>query len=102
MLRRMFLMASRHEVSWIDRNDRLNPHERIVAIGGSNPDRSVWKLSQKEAIEAIKSNKYVFFVKRDGRELNLVVAQSHIGYDFIKTETDSAIPVSLLGLPAPP
>lgn len=95
-------MASRHEVSWIDKNERLNPHERIVAIGGMNPDRSVWRLSQKEAIAAIKSNKYAFFVKKDGRELNIVVAQGHLGYDFIKTETDSAIPVYLLGLPAPP
>ena len=48
-------MASRHEVKCVNKTDRQNPHERIKAIGGVNPNGTNWKLSQEDAIRDIEA-----------------------------------------------
>lgn len=89
---------SKHEIKCINKSDRFNPHERIRAIGGVNPDGTNWKLSQGEAVQAIKTGKYEFYVKRQGLAIDVIVAQSRYGNEYIKTIADGESPNNLLSL----
>ena len=92
-------MILKHEVSSIMRDDRVNPFERVVAIGGKSPDGSYWYLSQKNAIEAIKSGAHRFYVKDAGRRVEIVIARNSLYCEFLKSETDGDLPLRLLDLP---
>ena len=91
-------MASRHEIKCINKTDRYDPHERIKAIGGVNHDGSNWKLPQQEAVQAIKAGKYSFFVQVLGRQVDVIVARSRFGHEYIKTVADGEHPNNLLSL----
>lgn len=91
-------MALRVEIKCINKTDRLDPHERIQAIGGQNPDGSFWKLSQQEAISGMEAGKWDFFVTSGGRSVEVVVAKSRYGYRYIKTVADGEHPNNLLSL----
>lgn len=91
-------MTTRHEVTCINKDDRYSPYERIRNIGGKNPDGGRWSLTQPEAIAAIKSRRYDFFVRKAGREVNVIVAKSRSGNEYIKTEADGEEPNNLLSL----
>jgi hypothetical protein len=87
-------MASRHEIKCVNKSDRYNPHERITAIGGVNPNGTNWKLSQEQAVRDIEAGKYQFFVKAGGR----IVAVSRYGNKYLKTVSDGDYPNNLLSL----
>ena len=91
-------MASRHEIKCINKTDRYDPHERIKAVGGVNHDGSNWKLPQPDAIQAIKVGKYSFFVQVQGRPVEVIVAKSRFGHEYIKTVADGEQPNNLLSL----
>ena len=91
-------MASRHEIKCVNKSDRYNPHERITAIGGVNPNGSSWKLSQEEAVRSIEAGKYQFFVKAGGRIVDVIVAVSRYGNKYLKTVSDGDHPNNLLSL----
>lgn len=52
------------EIKCINKSARMNPHERILAVGGINPNGSRWRLSQVEAIAGIESGQYAFHVQQ--------------------------------------
>lgn len=95
-------MASRHEVKCINKSDRYNPHERIINIGGVNPNGERWKLSQQAAIEGIERGEGSFYVTRDGKTVDVIVAVSQYGHKYLKTEADGEHPNNLLSLPECP
>ena len=92
-------MPTRHEILCINKSDRLNPHERILRIGGSNPDGTIWRLSQQEAIAGIQSGQWSFYVRRGGSTVDVVVAVSRFGHLYLKTQADGEVPDNLLSLP---
>jgi Protein of unknown function (DUF3892) len=98
-LLREVTMPSRHEVHCINKSDRLNPHERIISIGGRNEDGTTWKLSQQDAVQGIEDGKWSFFVRRGGHVVNVIVSVSRYGYKYLKTEADGEHPDNLLALP---
>lgn len=87
-------------IKCINKDDRNNPYEAITHIGGVNPDGTKWKLTQKEAIASIKNGKYDFYVENPtGDKVNVIVAISQYGNEYLKTESDGDSPNNLLSLP---
>jgi Protein of unknown function (DUF3892) len=95
-------MSSRHQILCVNKSDRYNAHERILNIGGLNPDGSRWKLSQEAAITGIKLGTYEFFVVVGGSQVEVIVATSQYGNAYMKTQADGEQPNNLLSLPECP
>lgn len=93
---------ARHQVTCVRKADRYNPHERILGIGGVNPDSTRWYATQEQAIAWIENGQYEFFVRVDGRQVRVIVAESRYGNKYIKTEADGNVPDNLLSLPECP
>ena len=92
-------MPKRHQICCINRSDRLNHHQRIRSLGGVNPDGSRWKIGEAAAIAGIEAGNWGFFVARDGREIEIVVAVSKYGSKYLKAGADGLQPETLLALP---
>jgi len=87
------------KINCINKDDRNNPYEAITHIGGINPDKTFWKLTLKEAIASIKNGKYSFYVENPiGDKVNVVIAISPYGNEYLKTESDGDRPNNLLSL----
>jgi hypothetical protein len=71
-------MADNVQIQCINKSDRYNPHERIINVGGINPDGKRWKLSQPEAIQGIENNRWRFYVHAGGKSVWVIVAVSPI------------------------
>lgn len=89
-------------VECINKSDRYNPHERIISIGGTNPDGKRWKLSEQDAIAGIESGKWQFYVNVGGNSVSVIVAKSALGHKYLKTVADGEHPNNLLSLPECP
>jgi len=90
-------MATRRQISCINKKNRLNPYEGILYIGGVE-NLIKWKMSEPEAIAAIDNGRYSFFVNRGGNEVNVIVATRN-GRRYLKTVADGEMPDNLLSLP---
>jgi len=95
-------MAFEVRVQCINKTARLNPHDRIRAIGGINPDGTRWKLTLDQAILGIKQNRWSFYVHVGGYRVNVVIAVSPYGNEYLKTAADDVQPDNLLSLPECP
>jgi hypothetical protein len=91
-------MALRVEIKCVNKSDRYDPHERIRAIGGLNPDGTPWKLTQREAIDGIEAGKWSFFTRINNAVVDVVIAVSRYGNRYIKTVADGEQPNNLLSL----
>src|SRR4029079_15189740 len=83
-------------VDCVVRTDRVSPHHRIRAIGGSSRDGQAWRLSEEAAIAAIENERSAFYVERPrGHRIDLVVGQG-LGKTYLKAERDGETPETLL------
>jgi hypothetical protein len=92
-------MATRVRIDCINKTDRANAHERIASFGGKNGDGSRWRLSQAEAVAGVKNGTYAFYVERPaGHAVDVVIARSAYGHEYLKTVADGEHPNNLLAL----
>jgi hypothetical protein len=90
-------------ISCINKTDRMSSHERIRNIGGINADGTRWRMPEADAIEGIREGKWYFYVERPpGHRVNVVIAVSKFGNEYLKTEADDEQPDNLLSLPECP
>ncbi len=94
-------MAQSVQISCINKSDRYNVHERIINIGGVNPDNTRWKMTEKSAIDYIESGKYQFYVSVGHNSVWVVIAE-HNGRKYLRTERDDVTSNNLLSLPECP
>lgn len=88
-------MAKQAQIKCINKDDRYNPYERILYVGGDD-----WKISLSAAIQHIEAGRWEFFVERPtGDKVRVIVAQSPYGNKYLKTESDGDEPNNLLSLP---
>lgn len=95
-------MIIRAEIRCINKSNRTNPYERISYVGGVNLDGTSWKLSETDAIVGIKNGTYTFYVNRGGNTVDVIIAKSLYGNEYLKTVADGEQPNNLLSLPECP
>lgn len=80
------------QVTYINKTNRYNLHERISHIGGVG-----WRKTQGAAIASIESGEETFFTLVGGRRASLIIATHH-GKKYLKAENDEFQPNTLLEL----
>lgn len=94
-------MTQTQTIRCINKDDRMNPYERITHVGGTSTEGN-WKITQQTAISYIESNDWAFFVGQGERRVRVIVAISPYDNKYIKTEADGEEPNNLLSLPECP
>jgi hypothetical protein len=116
-------VAARLQIDCVEKDERLGPYERIRAVGGPNvpgvtpPDASRlgselrrrgfalsveprWRLPLDDAVQGVLDGKWDFFIQLGVYDtVNVVVATSPSGGQYLKTEVDQDTPDELLFLP---
>jgi len=95
-------MAIQVRVECINKYPRNDPHRHITHIGGINPDGKKWQLTEEEAIQGIHAGKWQFFVSDGGHTVNVNIARSPAGREYLRTTADYYKPDNLLALPECP
>ncbi len=95
-------MPTRLQIRCINKEDRYNPHERIINVGGMNANGTRFKISQQRAIQYIEAREFDFYVNVNNREVDVIVSKSSAGNKYIKTTADGDSPNNLLSLPECP
>jgi hypothetical protein len=72
---------------------------RISAIGGVDAFGEPWRMSEEEAMAAIRTNTRGFYVERPAGDRVEVVISSREGREYLKTVADGDRPNNLLELP---
>lgn len=91
------------QIKCINKTNRSDAHQRIHSIGGTNANGTRWKLLESQAIADIESGRHSFYVERPvGHRVNVIVATSRYGHEYLKTTADGEQPDNLLALPECP
>lgn len=93
-------MATRKEVTCINKKEHHHPHERITHIGGVYAGTR-WKRTQEDAIRDIENKDCEYYVSKGGYTADVIVA-SRDGKKYLKTTNDGESPDNLLSLPECP
>jgi Protein of unknown function (DUF3892) len=83
----------------VNRTDPTSADDRIHHVGGINADGSRWKLSEDEAIAAIKDGRWMFSATCNGRKVRVVIAKDGQSREFLRTEMDELTRLRLLTPP---
>lgn len=90
-------MPVKLQITCIDKSELQDPAHRIVSIHGGGPGHQ-WTVSQEDAIRGIERNDWEFYIYRQGKIVNVVVAERD-GDKYLKAICDADQPDFLLTLP---
>lgn len=85
------------EITCVNKRDRPNIHEHIVTVGGVHLGLK-WRKTQLEVITDIENKWESYYVTKNGRTVQVIVAVSVYGHKYIKTEADGVRADNLLSL----
>ena len=86
-------------IDCVTRTDRVSPHHRIRAVGGTGRDGEDWRLGEAAAIAAIENERATFYIDRpDGTRVDVVVGEG-LDKSYLRAESDTGAPDALLALP---
>jgi hypothetical protein len=94
-------MRNSQTIRCVNRGLSRLPHERIVSVGGTNPDGTHWKQSQGQTIREIETGAWDYYVQAQWRRDKISVA-TYFGVKYIKADGDVLHPETLLSLPECP
>ena len=92
------------QVQCVNKVDRHDPHERILAIGGVDGGGR-WKRLQTSAIADVKSDPSAYYVRdrhNPPHTVWVIVKISRWGNEYLTTEPDGDSQNNLLSLPECP
>jgi hypothetical protein len=92
-------MSESMEIQCIKKSGLNEPYELILAIGGIDPTGKPWNMSEGFAIDGIKNGRYRFYINLGGKPVDVTIAKSQHGHEYLKTHADGEEPTALLGLP---
>jgi len=91
------------QIQWSSKSARQDAHKRILKIGGVRCDGARWKRTQAQAIKDIQRDIYAYWVRVPGAgKVDVILAESRSGNQYIKTAADGEDPTNLLALPEEP
>ena len=91
----------KHEIKCINKTNRDSVNDRIMSVGGLNPNGTRWRISIERAIEGVEAGKWSFYVSNNGNKIDVIIA-THLGVKYLKTKNDGLEPNNLLSLPECP
>jgi hypothetical protein len=74
------------------------PQQRVQSLHGED-GQTRWSHSLEQVVTYIRQHLFYYYILKDGRAINIVLAETPDGQPFLKAETDNEIPSSLLQLP---
>ncbi len=75
------------------------PHERITALGGLDDIGKPWLMELDLLVAMLKRGMHSWKVIHQGIEVNVVLAVTQNGHEYLKGENDDGQPECLLSLP---
>jgi hypothetical protein len=90
------------QIHCVNKTDRMSEDDRIHHVGGINANGSRWKMSEDEAIAAIKDGRWTFWAACNKRNVRVVIAKNGQSREFLKTEMNAEHPDGLIALPECP
>lgn len=94
-------MALVLKLKWVEQSDQPEAHLRIRRIGGSSRELQ-WEHTQAQAIEAIESAQFGYYMEKDGRVFELEIGQTPGGQKYLTVHADGGNQQLLLELPGFP
>lgn len=94
-------MPHTQTIRCVNKSDSRLPYQRILSVGGINPDGSHWKQSHDKTVKEIESGAWEFYAQGAWRRDRIIVA-NYLGYKYIKGVEDVSHPDTLLSLPECP
>ena len=92
-------MVTSRQVKCINKTDRTSRHERISHIGGDwGYNGARIRITEAQAIADIKARTYDYHVRVGNYDVKVII-DTHLGREYLKTESDSTIIDNLLSLP---
>lgn len=89
-------------IGCINKDERKNPYERIINVGGVTTFGTRWKKSQPTVVREIDAGTHEYYVGQGIYRVRVITATSPYGNKYIKTEADGKEPNNLLSLPECP
>ena len=94
-------MATKRQISCINKPDRQNIYTPIINVGGIE-GITRWKLSETAAIATIENKQYEYFVvDKAGNKVEVIIATRN-GKKYLRTAPDDGTANNLLSLPECP